>query len=135
KAVYCNAWATSHAINAANVAEIVAAARARWKIENENNNTLKTKGYHFEHNFGHGKQHLSNLLATMILLAFLMHTCFDWLDERYRAVRRKLPSRRTFFENVRTLLRYLPFDSWDHLLGFMLSKLNAPHAVDAPDTG
>ena len=25
--------------------------------------------------------------TTMILLAFLMHTCFDWLDERYRAVR------------------------------------------------
>jgi len=28
--------------------------RCRWKIENENNNTLKTKGYHFEHNYGHG---------------------------------------------------------------------------------
>lgn len=47
------------------------------KIENENNNTLKTKGYHFEHNFGHGKQHLSNLFATMILLAFLVHTTLD----------------------------------------------------------
>lgn len=132
---YRNAWASSHRIDEHNVELLVKAARARWKIENENNNTLKTKGYHFEHNFGHGKQHLANLLATMILLAFLMHTCFDWLDERYRAVRSALPSRRTFFENVRTLLLYLPFDSWDHLLGFMLSKLNAPHAVNAPDTG
>ena len=32
-----------------NVAEVVEAGRSRWKIENENNNTLKTKGYHFEH--------------------------------------------------------------------------------------
>jgi hypothetical protein len=29
---------------------VVQAGRSRWKIENENNPTLKTKGYHFEHN-------------------------------------------------------------------------------------
>ena len=46
----------------------------RWKIENENNNTLKTKGYHLEHNFGHGKKHLAALLVTMSILAFLFHT-------------------------------------------------------------
>jgi hypothetical protein len=38
--------------------------RARWKVENENNNTLKTKGYSLTHNFGHGKHYLSALLAT-----------------------------------------------------------------------
>ena len=37
-------------------------ARARWKIENETFNTLKNQGYHFEHNFGHGHQHLSTVL-------------------------------------------------------------------------
>ena len=37
-------------------------------VENENNNTLKTKGYHLEHNFGHGKQHLSSFLATLNIL-------------------------------------------------------------------
>ena len=52
-----------------NGASFAAAGRARWKIENENNNTLNTKGYHFEHNFGHGKQFLSSQLSTMILLA------------------------------------------------------------------
>lgn len=122
--VYQNAWATSHTITADNVAQVVLAGRARWKIENENNNTLKTKGYHFEHNFGHGKQHLSNLFATMILLAFLLHTALHLLDVRYRAVRAALPSRRTFFEHVRALLLYLPFDNWDHLMTFMLAKLS-----------
>ena len=129
KVIYRNAWATSHTITANNVADIVAAARARWKIENENNNTLKTKCYHFEHNFGHGKQHLSNLLATMILLAFLLHTALDWVDESYRTVRGLLPSRRTFFEHVRTLLHYMPFESWDHLMAFMLEKCK-PKAIN-----
>ena len=131
KVTYRNGWATSHEINAANVVKMAAAGRARWKIENENNNTLKTKGYHFEHNFGHGKKHLANLMATMILLAFLLHTALDWLDERYRAVRCALPSRRTFFEHLRTLLHYLPFDDWDHLMTFML-KGNQPKS---PRTG
>jgi hypothetical protein len=124
KVTYRNGWATSHPIDAKNVAELAAAGRARWKIENENNNTLKTKGYHFEHNFGHGKKHLANLLATMILLAFLVHTALDWLDLKYRAVRGRLPSRRTFFEHIRALLLYLPFDDWDHLMTFMLSRLD-----------
>lgn len=131
KVVYRNAWATSHVVHDANVEELSAAGRVRWKIENENNNTLKTKGYHFEHNFGHGKQHLSNLLATMILLAFLVHTALDCLDESYRTVRSLLPSRRTFFEHQRALLQYLPFDDWNHLMRFMLKALDSK----PPDTG
>ncbi len=131
KVTYRNGWATSHAVNQTNVAELAKAGRARWKIENENNNTLKTKGYHFEHNFGHGKKHLANLMATMVLIAFLLHTALDWLDERYREIRRKLPSRRTFFEHVRALLHYLPFDGWDHLMTFMLSSLEP----QPPNTG
>jgi hypothetical protein len=131
KVVYRNSWATSHAINALNVADVVVAARTRWKIENENNNTLKTKGYHLEHNFGHGKMHLANLLATMNLLAFMLHTTLDWIDEKYHAVRNKLPSRRTFFEHVRALLHYLPFDNWDHLMSFMLASLEPK----PPNTG
>jgi hypothetical protein len=97
----------------------------------ENNNTLKTKGYHFDHNFGHGKQFLANLFATLILLAFLVHTALDWMDTRYAKVRGLLPSRRTFFEHLRALLQYLPFDDWDHLMRFMQQRL----APNAPDTG
>ena len=123
KVLYRNAWASSHRITAENVVTLVTAARSRWKIENENNNTLKTKGYHFEHNYGHGKQHLSSLLATLIILAYLLHTVLDRLDQGYRAVRARLPSRRTFFEHLRALLQYLPFDTWEHLFDFMLDAL------------
>jgi hypothetical protein len=41
-----NAWVTDWTIADENVAGIVATGRSRWKIENENNNTLKTKGCH-----------------------------------------------------------------------------------------
>jgi hypothetical protein len=62
------------------VATIVLAGRTRWKVENENNNTLKTKGYNLEHNFGHGKQHLSSLLVTLNILSLLFHTRLELLD-------------------------------------------------------
>ena len=123
--LYKNAWATTHGITDENVASIVTAGRTRWKIENENNNILKNNGYHFDHNFGHGKQHLSNLLATLILLAYLLHTALDWMDTTYQTVRRLLPSRQTFLEHLRALLQYIPFNSWDHLLHFMLNGLEA----------
>ena len=48
------------------------AGRARWKVENETFNTLKNQGYHFEHNYGHGQQHLSVVLAMLMMLAFLL---------------------------------------------------------------
>lgn len=55
--LYQNGFATHFARHDANGVEVVAAGRSRWKIENENHNTLKPKGYHFEHNHGHGQQY------------------------------------------------------------------------------
>lgn len=120
KVLYRNAFATSLAINEANVAEVVASGRARWKIENENNNTLKTKGYCFEHNFGHGQKFLSSLLATLIMLAYLVHTLLDLMDDKFCLLRQKLPSRKRLFDDMKALTTYLCFDSWEHLLDFML---------------
>jgi hypothetical protein len=68
-----------------NVAELAAGGRARWKIENETFNVLKTKGYNIEHNFGHGKRHLAAILVTLNLLAFAIHTVCDIADELWRA--------------------------------------------------
>ena len=128
--VYTNAWATSPPLPDDTGVSLVTAGRRRWKIENENNHVLKTKGYHFEHNYGQGQQHLAALLASLILLAYLIHTGLDGMDERYRTVRAILPSRRTFFEHLRALLQYLPFDNWDHLMSFMLQGLE-PTPIDS----
>ena len=120
--IYHNAFITRHPIGASNVAAVVTAGRARWKVENENNNVLKTKGYHLEHNFGHGKQHLSAMLLTLNLLAFLFHTVLQLLDKNYQLIRQRLGTRKVFFDDLRALTKYLLFDSWQHLLTFMLCE-------------
>lgn len=91
--LYQNNFVTNHPVTAANVAELTQVGRARWKIENENNNTLKTKGYHFEHNFGHGSQDLANVLAILNLLSFLLHTVQELLTPAYQRLRQALSSR------------------------------------------
>ena len=127
--LYHNAFVTDWEITRENVAAIVATARARWKIENENNNVLKNRGYHLEHNFGHGKKHLSSLLAAMNIMAFLYHTFLHFCDEKYRLIRAALPTRQTFFDDLRALTRYMLFADWDTLLDFMMRGLEiGPYA-------
>jgi len=131
--LYRNAFATDHKIDEHKVAEVVAAGRSRWKIENENNNTLKTKGYHLEHNFGHGKKGLANLLASMNMLAFLFHTVLEMTCEAYVKIRKKLGARNKFFDHIRTLTHYICFENWTELLRFMATRLKVK--VEALDTG
>jgi len=122
--VYKNAFITNHPLSAQRVREVVEAGRARWKVENEDINTLKTKGYHLEHNFGHGKQHLCETLATLNMLAFLLHTLLDLYDARYRVLRADRGRRHRFFQELGTLLCYWYFDSWTEVLVFMLTQLH-----------
>jgi hypothetical protein len=121
--LYHNSFVTNHRVTADNVVEVAQAGRGRWKIENENNNVLKTKGYHIEHNFGHGQQYLAALLLSLNLLAFLFHTVLEWSDATYALLRRVLAKRQTFFHDIRALMRYMVFDSWQHLMEFMIRGL------------
>ncbi|MEZ4886155.1 MAG: hypothetical protein R3E32_15575 [Chitinophagales bacterium] len=69
--VFRGSWITDLPIDKKNLAELVAVARARWKIENEVFNTLKNQGYHLEHNYGHGHKYLATNFALLTFLAFL----------------------------------------------------------------
>jgi anthranilate phosphoribosyltransferase len=106
------------------VVEVVASGRSRWKVENEGFNVLKNRGYNFEHNYGHGQQYLSMVLLTLLILAFLFHSVLDLSCSMYQAVRRELGTRRTFFNDLRALTRYLYFASWQQLLTFMYHRLD-----------
>ena len=119
---YHNAFVTLHPIDDTTVADIVTAARARWKSENENHNVLKTKGYHLEHNFGHGHHHLAMTLLTLNVLAFLFHTVLHLVDTAYQRIRQQRGTRKGFFQDIQTLTKYLLFDSWQHLIDFMLDE-------------
>jgi hypothetical protein len=121
--IYKNAFVTDFEALETTVEAIARDGRARWKIENENNNNLKTKGYHLEHNFGHGTQFLSSLLLSLNLLAFLFHTVVGLVDKKYQLLRKELRKRRKFFQHVEALLEHLLFDSWDALFSFMCRGL------------
>ena len=121
--LYKNAFVTDFEVTETTVEAIARDGRARWKVENENNNVLKTKGYHLEHNFGHGNQYLASLLLSLNLLAFLFHTVLDLVDEQYRAIRQTLGTRQRFFQDMDALLRYFQFESWVAVLSFMFEGL------------
>ena len=123
KRKFKTACVTDHKITELNVVDIIRANRSRWKIENENNNQLKTRGYHLEHNFGHGKENLTSVLLLMNLLAFLFHTILHLTDTAYRAIRQVRGRRQAFFDDIKTLMCYLYFDDWIHLLNFMVERL------------
>jgi hypothetical protein len=122
KQVYYNAWITSHELTTKTVEEVADAGRARWKVENEGFNVLKNQGYKFEHNFGHGHQHLSAVLLTMLFLAFLFHSVLHLTSRLYQALRQAIGARREFFNHLRTLTCYLYFPGWDEMLTFMADK-------------
>ena len=130
KQMYHNAFITHHRLTEERVAEIVSAGRARWKGENEGHNILKTKGYHLEHNFGHGQQHLASVLLTLNLLAFLFHTVLHLVDSSYQRMRKQRGTRQGFFHDVQALTKYFVFESWDDLLQFMLDDPSPSAAAD-----
>ena len=133
--LYHNAWVTNHTLTQDTVAELAQVGRARWKVENENHNTLKNHGYHLDHNFGHGQHYLSTVLFTLNVLAFLLHTVQDLLSASYRLVRQALVARYTFFNDLRALTSYIIFESWTSLWRFMIEglELAIPPDVFAPD--
>jgi len=116
KRTYHNSFITDLPVTSASVAELAACGRARWKIENETFNVLKTNGYNLEHNFGHGKETLASVLVTLNLLAFALHTAarLALLAWRQAVIARGATYR--FFEHLRTVTAYVVFENWDHLL-------------------
>ena len=52
---------------------------------NETFNTLKTQGYHAEHNYGHGYHNLSTVLLLPVMLAFLVDQTQQLACPRFRA--------------------------------------------------
>jgi hypothetical protein len=96
-------WVTDLRVNKRNVFHLMRGGRARWKIENETFNTLKNQGYHFEHNYGHGEQHLAVVFAMLMMLAFLVDQAQQLCCALFQAVWAKLGSKRLLWERMRAL--------------------------------
>lgn len=108
-------WVTDVKVTQDKLMQLMRAGRARWKIENETFNTLKNHGYHFEHNFGHGYQHLSSVMAYLMMLAFLL----DQIQQRccglFQRAMKKEKYRRYFWEKVRALFMNYLIPHWQAL--------------------
>jgi Transposase DDE domain len=127
-------WVTDLRVNKGTVYQIMRGGRARWRIENETFNTLKNQGYYFEHNYGHGYQHLSVVFAVLMMLAFCVDQVQQLCCPLFQAVWAKLGSKRRLWERMRALFYDYALDSMRHLFEALLYgwKKTAPiFAVDS----
>ena len=122
KVIYKNSFISNHELNEQNVLAMMKSGRTRWKVENESNNILKNQGYNLEHNFGHGQENLSEILLSLNLLAFLFHNVLDLVNDVYQKVRKSLGTIKRFFNDMRALLNYIWFQSWNDLFIFILTE-------------
>jgi hypothetical protein len=104
-------WVTDFTIHRHSAYALMRGGRARWKIENETFNTLKNQGYHFEHNFGHGKNHLSVVFAMLMMLAFAIDQAQQMSCQLFQAAWEKMGSKRRLWERMRSVFHELPVDS------------------------
>jgi len=139
KATCGSAFATSLPITPETIAEVVACARARRKVEprgspgteNESLNALKSNGRHLEHSFGHGKQRpammfAAMMLAAMNLLAPAIRTACDCLEQGWIDARAAKRARTRFFEHVGTITAYLVFPDWATLMQTLIDSRPPP---------
>ena len=109
-------WVSDIPLDRDNVYQIMRGGRARWKIENETFNTLKNQGYQFEHNFGHGQQNLSVLLAMLLMLAFLVDQTQQLCCPIFRGAWKKAQTKRDLWEQMRALFNNFLVSSMQQLL-------------------
>jgi len=122
-------WVTDLRVSTRNVYKLMRGGRARWKIENETFNTLKNQGYNFEHNYGHGEQHLSVVFATLMILAFLVDQVQQLCCALFQAVWAKLGSKRLVWERMRALFYDYRLASMRELLEALFYGLEKSHPI------
>jgi hypothetical protein len=124
-------WVTDLPIDDNNLMTLMRGARTRWKVENETFNTLKNQGYHFEHNFGHGNNHLSTVLMHLMMLAFLI----DQMQQRgcrlFQAALTAAQSKTRLWRKLRARFDLCLIPDWETLYR---SIIQPPLLALPPDT-
>lgn len=120
-------WVTSFEITDENVFDLMRAARARWKIENETFNALKNQGYNFEHNYGHGNDNLCSVMTMLMLLAFLIDQVQYLCCDLRKKVKEKLGPWYAVFEKIRTMFQIIVWNNWAQLYELLINpRLHPP---------
>ena len=127
-------WVTDFRVTKQHVDKRMRGGRARWKIEHETFNTLKNQGDNFDHNYGHGEQHLSVVLAMLMMLAFLVDQTQQLCCALFQAVWAKLGSKRLLWERIRALFFDYALESMRQLLEALFYGLKKSAPLFADDS-
>lgn len=114
-------YTTDIKIDQKTVTKAALAGRRRWKIENEEHNTLTNQGYSFKHNYGHGKQYLLSVLAMLKILAFLIHELLHLVGQDGLSKLMQGASREECFENIRVSVKSNHWTNWEELYVYIIA--------------
>lgn len=120
------AWITDLLINSQQVELIQKGGRARWHIENETFNTLKNQGYSFEHNFGHGYQNLTTVMAYLMFTAFLIDQVQEFSCKHFKAALKKIGRLKYLWERLRCYFFVFLVDNWEELYKALSGEYHPP---------
>ena len=129
-------WVTNLPLNRKTVMPVMRTGRRRWAIENEIFNVLKKRDeYNIEHNYGHGKNHLANVLPTLTMLAFLIDQvqllCCGLFQKARDYQKRKI----YLWERIRSLLLNFRIRDWRTFYLAMSREISKPELVDMFPSG
>ena len=120
-------WVTNHEIIPTTAAVWVRYARRRWNIENCLFKTMKAvQGMNFEHNFGHGKQHLCNNIGLLMMVAACLDQLCQLSCQMFRMMRGGTSSWRGVWERQRALLNMVTLTDWPGFYEKLLWGLDPP---------
>ncbi len=104
-------------LNEETVHSVMRGGRCRWHIENQTFDTLKSQGYHLEHNYGHGKEHLATNFAYLTFLAFLVDQIQEMSSPEFQKAlkKRSRGTRKYLWKRMTCLFISWMVDSWEDL--------------------
>ena len=124
-------WVTDVPVTPDNLMTLMQGGRARWKIENETFNTLKNQGYHFEHNFGHGKKNLSTVLMHLMMLAFLIDQIQQHCCRLFQTAVAAAQGKSRFWRLLRGTFDLCLIPDWETLYRSIIHQPGIPLVCDS----
>ena len=124
-------WVSSIKISENNAFRIMKAARARWKIENETFQTLKSEtSYNLNHSYGHGKKHFCTIFGILTMLVFFVDQVQEMICPSFKKALRGAGTKRDLWESFRSTLNFFLLDSWEALFKIVIAGYtDIPEAV------
>lgn len=104
-------WVSNIKIDKNKLFSMMRAGRSRWKIENEVFNTLANLGYHFKHNFGHGKDHLATMFSYLMLMAFYIDQFVQACSKVFISIEKGVKTKKKLWQSIRGLFSFHVFYS------------------------